>query len=66
MAICIVIAYFIIDGNSISSFVTSEQTPKTNKIETSLLEPIKLFIVLKNIYNTKLALMPEILVIIIE
>lgn len=52
--------------NDTSSFVTSEQTPKTNKMETSLLKPIKLFMVLKNIYNTKLALMPEILVIIIE
>lgn len=56
----------IINKNDTFSLVILKKSLKINKIKTSLLKLIELFIILKNICNIKLALIPEILKIIIK
>lgn len=66
IAYLIAMTCWVIDEDGVSSLVILEYAPKTNKVRTSLLEPTKLLMVLKDIWSDKLGLMPEILVLIIE
>lgn len=62
----IVMTYYIIDWDGISCLIILEYTPKTSRVKTTLLEPTKLLIALKNIWNAKLSSILRILVEIIE
>ena len=55
----------IIDRDDISFLVIWGYILKISRVKISSLSPIKLLIALKDIYNTKLSWMPEILIIII-
>ncbi len=62
----IAMVYKLIDRDGTSSLLILRYALKTNRIGTSLLESSKLLIALKNIWSTKLGLIPGILILIIK
>lgn len=56
----------VIDRNGLSYLVILRYKPKTSRVETSSLTPIKLLIALKDVRSTKLSLMLRISIVMIE
>lgn len=61
-----VIAFCLINIDSAFYLIFVKYIQKINKIKTNLFKPIKLLIALKNICDTKLSRILEILIIIIK